>query len=392
MKAIPTAASETGPLFPDEELGRRLRNVREQMAALELDGLLVSVPENIFYLTGLSHQGYFAFHVLIVPLEGEMQLIARSMEQVTVNHQVTIANFRGYDDSDDPAAFTCQVIERSGLRTGRLGLERGSGNFSLRNADVLRATLPYTRWYDISGVIDELRLTQSPLELAYTRRAAAVTEAMITASIEVAGAGANEREVAAEAYRAMAVAGGEYPGFHPLIRSTARLGEEHTTWQDHQLEIGDRLFLEMAGCVGRYHAPMGRLVFVGDAPPGTRKMAEVCLQALDDAVHALKPGVEARQVYLAWQNRVDQAGLSEYRRHHCGYIVGIGFPPSWTGGNTVIGLRHDSRRVLLPGMVFHLMSWLMDTGHGDYFVSDTAVLTESGCELLTSYPRDVQLL
>ena len=31
-----------------------------------------------------------------------------------------------------------------------------------------------------------------------------------------------------------------------------------------------------------------------------------------------------------------------YRRHHCGYLVGIGFPPSWTGGNKVTGLRHDS--------------------------------------------------
>lgn len=383
---------EPAPLFPDEEFSRRLKNVREQMAARQLDGLLVTVPENIFYLTGLSHQGYFALHLLIVPLEGEMQLIARAMERETVEHQVTVARFHGYGEADDPAVLTSRRVERLGLLAGRLGLERGSGSLSPRLADELKARLPEAGWHDVSGVIDELRLVQSPLELAYTRRAAAVTQTMMAAAIEVAGAGANEREIAAETYRAMALAGGEYPGFHPLIRSSARLGEEHTTWQNHRLAGGDSLFLEMAGCVGRYHAPSGRLFFIGAAPPGTREIAEVCTQAFDAAVHALRPGVEARQVYQAWQTRLDQAGLKHYRRHHCGYLVGIGFPPSWTGGQAVIGLRHDSRRILRPGMVFHLMSWLMGTGQGNYFVSDTVALTEVDCELLTSSPRDLRLL
>lgn len=381
-----------GHLFPKEEFQRRLRKVREQMAALELDGILITVPENIFYLTGLSHQGYFALHLMIVPLEGELHLIARAMEAVTVEHQVSTARFHGFGDSDEPADLICRTAKVAGLAAARLGLERSSGNLSPRLADELSEGLPKARWQDASGVIDEIRLVQSPLELAYTRRAAAVTDAMIAAAVETAGVGVNERRVAAEAYRALALANGEYPGFHPLIRSTSRLGEEHTTWQDYQLRAGDSLFLEMAGCVGRYHAPSGRLVFVDEAPAGAHEMASICLPAFEAAQAALTPGVEARQVYAAWQSCLDRVGLADYRRHHCGYVVGIGFPPSWTGGNRVIGLRHDSRRILLPGMVFHLMSWLMGTGRGDYFVSDTVVLTESGCELLTSYPREVQLV
>lgn len=383
---------DPGQLFPDEEFRRRLKSVRERMAALELDGLLVTVPENIFYLTGLSHQGYFALHLLIVPLTGEMQLIARAMERVTVNHQVTLARFQGYGDADDPVDTTYRTLERAGLGSSRLGLELRSNGLTPQRADELKSRLPRARWEDVSGLIDEVRLVQSPLELAYTRKAATVTAAMLSASVEAAGPGANEREIAAEAYKAMVLTGGEYPGFHPLIRSTSRLGEEHTTWQDHRLAEGDSLFLEMAGCAGRYHAPAGRLVFIGDAPAGTQEVAEICLQAFDDVVQSIVPGVEARHVYRAWQSRLDRAGLEDYRRHHCGYLVGIGFPPSWTGGNTVIGLRHDSRRNLLPGMVFHLMSWLMGTGRGDYFVSDTALLTETGCELLTTFPREPQIL
>ena len=34
-------------------------------------------------------------------------------------------------------------------------------------------------------------------------------------------------------------------------------------------------------------------------------------------------------------------------------------------------------------MSFHLLSWLMGTGRGDAFVSDTVLLTDEGPEILT---------
>ena len=100
-------------------------------------------------------------------------------------------------------------------------------------------------------------------------------------------------------------------------------------------------------------------------------------------VAALRPGARAREVYAAWQAAVDGAGLAHYRRHHCGYAVGVGVPPSWTGGNTVTGLRHDSDLVIETGMSFHILSWLMGTGRGDAFVSDTVLVGEGGPEILT---------
>ena len=103
-------------------------------------------------------------------------------------------------------------------------------------------------------------------------------------------------------------------------------------------------------------------------------MAEIARQAFDAVVAALRPGNLARDVYAAWQAVVDDAGLSHYRRHHCGYCVGIGLPPSWTGGNSVTGLRHDSDLEIRQGMSFHILSWLMGTGQGDDFLSNTVLL------------------
>lgn len=79
---------------------------------------------------------------------------------------------------------------------------------------------------------------------------------------------------------------------------------------------------------------------------------------------------------------MDEAGLPHYRRHHCGYAVGVGCPPSWTGGNTVVGLRPDSG--LGEGMTFHVLSGLMETGRGDGFVSNTGLVGPKGAEVLTT--------
>ena len=51
--------------FPEEEYDARLKRVRQAMAERSLDGMLISSPENIYYLTGLNYLGYFAYQLLV---------------------------------------------------------------------------------------------------------------------------------------------------------------------------------------------------------------------------------------------------------------------------------------------------------------------------------------
>jgi Xaa-Pro dipeptidase len=186
----------------------------------------------------------------------------------------------------------------------------------------------------------------------------------------------------------MTKAGGHPPGFGPFIRPGRRLGEEHATWGDGAFHLGEKVFVELSGCVSRYHAPMGRLAHLGEPDGPDRQIARVAERAFGAVVRALRPGTLARDIYAAWQSVVDDAGLSHYRRHHCGYSVGIGFPPSWTGGNTVTGLRGDSDLAIETGMSFHVLSWLMGTGRGDHFLSNTVLVHERGAEVLTDELRE----
>ncbi|MEO1330968.1 MAG: M24 family metallopeptidase, partial [Pseudomonadota bacterium] len=99
---------------------------------------------------------------------------------------------------------------------------------------------------------------------------------------------------------------------------------------------------------------------------------------------ALKPGARAGEVYAAWRAVAREAGLVDYERHHCGYLVGIGFPPSWTGGSMVTSLAPNSDLELKTGMTFHAHSWFTNTDCVDYFISNTVLLGENGAETLTA--------
>jgi Xaa-Pro dipeptidase len=367
--------------FDANEIRQRIAALRTRLQAADLEAAVIASPENVFYLTGLDHWGYFAPHLLIVPASGTPVLVTRSMERVSVEKQVTTALFRGHSDSETAADEAGKVLSDLKLATKRLGLECWTSGLSHGLAKALQEATA-AQWVDISGMVDRLRLVKSPAEQQFLRQAATITDVAARAAVAAIREGAREADVAAECLAAMARAGGQPPGFGPFIRPHSRLGEEHATWGDEWFRAGEAAFLELSGCISRYHAPLGRLVRIGGLSDDDAQMAATTQKAFNAALSALRPGKMAKEVYRAWQDVVDDAGLHHYRRHHCGYSVGIGVPPSWTGGNNVIGLRSDSELVIRSGMSFHVLSWLMNTGRGDNFFSNTVLVTDRETEVL----------
>ncbi len=389
--------------FGPEEYAGRIERVRAAMRSRGLGALVVTTPENIYYLVGLNHQGYFAFTMLVLPLQGEPLLVTRAMEQVVVSTQTSGVTFLGFDEDEDVGEAARRAVESAGCAGERVGIDTSSMFFPPGVWEALEQGLPGVEWIDTSrtssvdptfrlGLVDNVRLVKTDAEIACVRRAAAVSDRAVRAGLSVAGVGVNETEVAAAVYDAMVRGGGEYPGFVPLIRSTETLQEEHTTWRNHVLTAGEELFIELSGSYARYHAPLGRTGHIANAPRGSERVRAVAIGAIDAARDALCPGVVSGDVYAAWQAAVDEGlGHSRLRRHHCGYNVGIGFPPSWVGGSTVLGLRPGGRVPIETGMVFHLWAWIHDENLGDYLLSDTAVVTDDGAELVTTTPRPLVL-
>jgi Xaa-Pro dipeptidase len=375
-------------MFPVEEYDARVDLVHKEMAANDLDALLVTSPENVYYLVGLSHQGYFAFTMLVFPLEGQPLLVTRSMERVTVTEQAPHVEHVGFGDHEQPWTAVVRALRRARLTSARVGADLGSMFFPPVVWEAIRERLPDVEWSNGSGVVEDIRQVKSPLEIASIRRAAALSDRAIRAGLEVAGVGVNEREIAAEVMRSMIAGGSEHPGFVPLVRSKRYLLHEHTTWRDSLLVAGDSVFMELSASVQRYHAPLARMAYMGSTPSSLGSSAEIALTGLQAVCQALRPGATSGEVYEAWQAVIDDAlGADMYSRHHCGYSVGIGFPPSWLGVGTVIGLRSGGTMEIRERMVFHVLSWLLGAGVPDYVLSDTVLVTPAGGELLTTTRR-----
>lgn len=418
--------TKSGRYFEDAEYERRRELVREGMGQRGLDALIIASPENINYLSGLDHMGYFACQLLVFPAKGQPILVTRAMERAVVRDQVPDLLHVGYSDGSEPppaddaagavepwtltggtptreprkrpqitpsAAVreTVRTLHDAGLATGCIALDQNSTFLPYSIAEGIMHGTAEADWQDLGSLVDDVRLVQSPEELKLTREAARISDSMMLSALAAAGAGVNAKEVMAAIYDAMFRRGGTYPGFVPLVRSSSNLHHEHGTWEDRVLEHGELLFLEMAGCVRRYHAPMGRLSFMDQAPEQAYRANAICQEAMQAAADTIRPGARAGDVYENWQAVLDRNGLSNYSRHHCGYSVGIGYPPSWSGSGVPVGLRRNSDMKLRQGMVFHLMSWLLNSGEGDAFLSDTIVVTDRGCEFLTTVNRDVQV-
>jgi Xaa-Pro dipeptidase len=374
-------------IFPQQEFERRVTAVQRGMQARGLDALLLFSPEHIFYLTGYQTFGYFTYLASIVPQRGEPILILRYLESYLAKVYSWVRHVETWDDHQDPVAVTVRVLQARDLGgPRRLGTEDRVLPYEIRYR--LARALPEATFEDGTALVEQVRIRKSPEELAYMRQAADYTAAGMAAGIRECTAGRTENDVAAATFAAMTRAGSEYSPHDPIVTSGWRSGIPHSTYARRRLEPADTVLLEITGTHHRYVAPLMRTAVVGQATPGVRDMARLVLEGLDAAIDAIRPGVTAGQVDDACRGIMERAGRYENFRKRTGYSVGFGFPPSWNEGH-IVSLRKGETAVLEPGMVFHVPVALREYGVSTVGLSETVLVTDTGREVLTRFPREL---
>lgn len=368
--------------FSLPEYEERLKKTQEGLAERGIDAVLISVPENIYYLTGFTTTGYYMYQTLIVPVEGEPLFVTYLEEKINVLRRSWMDRYRTYSVVDDPVDVTVRAIEEMGLTDKTLGIEEGAYFFPIATYKKLVGLLPRARWVDGGGLVEKARLIKSDAEIGYIRQAARAAQAGMKAAIEAIAPGKTENDIAAEVYRATLQAGSEYPGSPPYVVSGERSGLPHGTWEGRVLRPGDILFLEHSGCVKRYSAAMMRNCFLGKPPDVVRRYAEIVLEGLGKAIDTIRPGVTSGEVDAACRQTILGAGFNDYT-HETGYSIGVAYPPGWNESH-IMNLHPGDPTVLEPNMVFHLVpSLIIHEIQGHVGFSDTVVVTEDGCEVLT---------
>jgi Xaa-Pro dipeptidase len=352
--------------------------------------MLVHTAQNLFYLTGHYTFGVSNYQCLLLPADpaAHPQLVVRQLESgnARVLSWLPDDGIVPFDDTDDPVALTARLVSSAVSGGARVGLEESSFYLSSRAAASFREALPDVEVVDAGGLVEGLRRVKSPAEIDQVRHACELTALGMRAAIGEIAAGRTENDVAASAFDAMIRAGSEFLTIDPIVTSGPRSGIPHMTFHRRVLEPGDTVLLEMGAAYRRYIGPSMRSAVIGPPSDDVRRYADLCLEGLDRAISAVRPGVTSGDVDAACRGVFERAGLWEHFRKRTGYAVGIGFAPGWVEDG-VMSLKADDPTVLEPGMVFHVPPAMRMHGIFGVGFSETLAVTEDGCEIMPSAAR-----
>ena len=373
-------------VFPMAEYERRLAELRGRMAEVGVDAMLVTTPENLFYLTGYETQGLWFFAGLVVPLEEEPLMIVRAAEDSVVEDATWVELSSPFEDHEDPMEVAGEAIKEMGLGEARMGYERSSYFFRASEQDALFDACLAAEFVDLAGIIEESRLTKSEPELELMARAARATEAGMKAGIEAVAVGVRENELAAEVHAAMYRAGGHYPAISPFVVAGPRTSVSHATWRERAVEPGDCVFFEIGGCVHRYHAPMMRTVIVGEPPAAMREAETLVLEAMDAVKAAIRPDAPVGEADAAARAVIGRNSFGATQFTRTGYSVGIACTPGWGEGH-MMDIKRDDERPFRENMCFHLIPYLQVPGVAAVGISEVVRVTDTGCESIHDFER-----
>jgi Xaa-Pro dipeptidase len=369
--------------FSLDEYRQRLGGVRQRMQERGLDAAVITTPENIYYLSGYQTPGYYWYMALVVAVDREPVLISPPHEESLVPAYSIFEDHTTYRDNADWVATTCGLLRDLGCEQKRIGFEEMSWFFRVGEFERMMTLLPDATLVPSSGMVEQGRMIKAPKEIEYMRQAAAAAEAGMRAGIEATRTGATENEVAAEVVRAQLASGSEYSGLPPFITSGQRSMLVHATWSGRELRRDEIMFLEIPGCINRYHAAMTRSVWLGDPPDLLLRATETNTEALRLAKEAIRPGVPAHVAFETARDRIAAGNVGYRQGRRVAYSIGIAFPPGWDEGH-IISINDGETRPFQPGMTFHLITTMRIAGIGAVGCSDTVLVESKGCETLTA--------
>ena len=385
------AKREVEPALPFEpgEYQRRLAAVRQSMAERGLDLLIVSKTPNIGYLTGYDTQMPLGYSVLLVGATGEPTLHCSELEApcMLLNGNVRDIEVFDWHAAADTGTDLARIVQERGYGSATIGIEMGfaenfaSGALDAKSYVALTGLCPEATFVDTTTLILETRLIKSPAEIEYMRTAGSYTGIGLDAAMDAAGDGATDNDVMAAVYGAMVAAGCELMSTDPMVMAGERTGwMPHLAYRRVRMSQGDPVYVELTGTHFRYNAPGMRSASIGPPSADVRRLADASLATVDLLLGEIRPGRTGDDVARA--AKVGLASVPDAFFHGAfGYSIGMGFQPAWT--ECPFYLSEGNERELEPRMAFHLAICLWIAGERGIGFSESVVVTDDGCELLT---------
>jgi Xaa-Pro dipeptidase len=383
--------------FPRVEYIARLQKVRQEMAERGIELLIINDVANQHYLTGYDGWSFYTPQAVLVPIEDDEPVwIGRAMDAAGGKLTAWMApeNIVGFPEAyvqradRHPMDWVAQWITEKGWGSRRIGIELEAYYFSPKAHARLVAGLPNARWIDADLLVNWIRAEKSAAEIVYLRQASRLAEAAVRTAYEVVAPGIRECDAIAKIQSAqisgMPDFAGDITALPPTILAGENASAPHIMWSDRRFGSNETVALELAGACRHYTAGLARTLQLGAMPQKVRDTSAAVLEGMEAVLEAIKPGSIAQDVEAAWRTVIARHGLKKESR--IGYSIGVAFPPDW--GEHTISLRPGDKSILKPGNVLHSILGMWMNGWG-IEVSETILVTNSGHETLTQFPRAI---
>ena len=351
----------------------RVQRVVERMKAQGLTQVLVTATASVYYLTGFWVEPHERMLALWLDDQGQSVLFGNEIFGLPSTPELPLVT---HTDSQDPvAALAAQV------HPGRLGIDKFW--YSKFLIGLLEHRPDVTPVHG-SAPVDLCRMEKDQAEREAMRRSSAINDQVVAAAIAAVRDGVRENELASLVNREFLARGADCEGTQ-LVCFGANGADPHHSGDATVLKPGDSVTFDIFTPISRYWCDMTRTVFYKTVSDKQREVYELVRRANEAAEAAVRPGVKLSDLDGIARGIITDGGYGPYFTHRLGHGCGLEChePPDVSAG---------SDAVAVPGMVFSIEPGIYLPGEFGVRIEDLVLVTETGCEVLNHYPKDLQVV
>lgn len=289
--------------------------IAQALPVYGLDAMLLTGEANRFYASGFHSTG--SDGVALVTAAGNYYFTdARYTE--AAGRVITGAEIRETHPGQGYPVLVKEVVERHGVQT--LGFEERS--MTVAEHGLYQGALD-CKLKPAAALVETLRQTKEPEELARITAAQEITDRAFAEIIKELRPGVTERETAARLQYLMLSMGAEKMSFDPIVVAGENGSLPHGVPSDRPLQAGELVTMDF-GCIYQgYCSDMTRTVALGSVSEEMRRVYDTVLAAQAAGIAAARAGVTGKAVDGAARQVIEAAGYGPYFGHGFGHGVGV---------------------------------------------------------------------
>lgn len=348
-------------------MNNKVNRLKKSLKEKNLDSAIVFKPENRRYLSGFTgSSGY-----VVVTEDRELFITDfRYVQQATSQCK----GFEIIEHTNDKTIY--DILNDLGLK--KLGFEdefvtvSQYNDFSEKLNDI--GLIP------LKDTLAKIRIIKDDDEINLIRKAAEIADKTFEYICSIIKPGITEWEVSLEIEGFMKKNGASGTSFESIVASGKRSSLPHGVASQKVIEDGDFVTLDFGCIYNGYCSDMTRTVVVGKASDKQKEIYHVVLEAQEEALKHIKPGITGYDVDKIARDIIKEKGYGDYFGHGLGHGVGLEV--------------HESPRLSPLGKDTLATNMIVTDEPGVYLpdfggvrIEDLVLVTEEGCEALSKSPK-----